>query len=72
MNTASIPATATDGVSTDPALVALVLLVLLLLLLVLLLLLAVAVREAEGSVLATPPSIVIPGSLTVALAANAV
>jgi hypothetical protein len=65
MNTASIPATATDGVSTDPALVALVLLVLLLLL-------AVAVREAEGSVLATPPSIVIPGSLTVALAANAV
>ena len=70
MNTASIPATATDGVSTDPALVALVLLVLLLL--VLLLLLAVAVREAEGSVLATPPSIVIPGSLTVALAANAV
>ena len=69
MNTASIPATATDGVSTDPALVALVLLVLLL---VLLLLLAVAVREAEGSVLATPPSIVIPGSLTVALAANAV
>jgi hypothetical protein len=68
MNTASIPATATDGVSTDPALVALVLLVLL----VLLLLLAVAVREAEGSVLATPPSIVIPGSLTVALAANAV